>query len=239
MDGSSTTPKAPPISEMFQKFALAFKTKTFEFFNEETAADEPSDVDGFSLLDSAEDFIPDQKVIILKPDQPLNHSSPSPPTPSREPQQLLPQSTINKSMEQTQIRALNIHSAKTLISSIFATVSSFEASYLQLQTAHVPFNEEGIKSADEALVSHLQRLSDFKQFYGDLSRNPDFGADLPFGSCLEAQVQENQSKLRVLGTVSDHLQAEIDRKDNEVTALRKKMGDLQKSNFNLSKRLSG
>ncbi|KAJ9188475.1 hypothetical protein P3X46_003831 [Hevea brasiliensis] len=239
MDATSTTPKAPPISEMFQKFALAFKTKTFEFFADDTAADDPSDVDGLSLLDSAEDFIPDQKVIILKPDQPLYQNSVSSPTPSRIPQQLSHQSRINNSTDHTHTTPLNAQSAHTLISSIFATVSSFEASYLQLQIAHVPFNEDSIKAADEALVAHLQSMSDFKQFYVDLCRNPDFGAALPIGSCLEAQVQENQSKLRVLGIVSDHLQAEIDRKDNEFSALRKKLGDIQKSNSKLAKRLSG
>ncbi|KAF2303479.1 hypothetical protein GH714_018723 [Hevea brasiliensis] len=239
MDATSTTPKAPPISEMFQKFALAFKTKTFEFFADDTAADDPSDVDGLSLLDSAEDFIPDQKVIILKPDQPLYQNSVSSSTPSRIPQQLSHQSRINNSTDHTHITPLSAQSAQTLISSIFATVSSFEASYLQLQIAHVPFNEDSIKAADEALVAHLQSMSDFKQFYVDLCRNPDFGATLPIGSCLEAQVQENQSKLRVLGIVSDHLQAEIDRKDNEFSALRKKLGDIQKSNSKLAKRLSG
>lgn len=128
---------------------------------------------------------------------------------------------------------------QTLISSIFATVSSFEASYFQLQAAHVPFVEESVKDADRALVSHLQRLSEFKQFYKDCCRNPDFGADLPIGSCLEAQVQENQSKLRILGNVSDRLQLEIDQKDNQVSALKKKLAEIQKSNLELSKRLSG
>lgn len=102
----------------------------------------------------------------------------------------------------------------------------------------MPFNEEGIKSADEGLISHLKRLSDFKQLYWNLIRDPEIGGDLNIGSCLEAQVEENQSKLRVLGTVSDRLQEEIDRRDNEVLALRKKLNDIQRSNFKLSKRLS-
>uniref|UniRef100_A0A2P2QMG0 Uncharacterized protein MANES_05G048100 n=1 Tax=Rhizophora mucronata TaxID=61149 RepID=A0A2P2QMG0_RHIMU len=243
MDRTPTTPTKPPqISEMFQKFAIAFKTKTFEFFADEAAADDPAaDTDGFSLLDSSEDFIPDQKVIILKPDQPINENSDksSPPRSSDPPRQLpRQQSTIVKSTEQTQLRPTNAQFGKTLISSIFAAVSSFEASYLQLQTAHVPLSEDNIKSADESLVSHLQKLSDFKRFYRDLSRNPDISRDLPIGSCLEAQVQENQSKLRVLGTFSDRLQAEIDDKDSEVLALRKRLNDLQKLNSRLSKRLA-
>jgi hypothetical protein len=219
---TSTTSKQPQISEMFSKFALAFKTKTFEFF-----ADEISDADeGFSLLDSAEDFIPDQKVIILKPDQPLNQN-----------QEFLSQQELTVKKSETQIKHLNTQLANTLISSVFAKVSSFEASYLQLQIAHVPFNEENIKVADKASVSVLQRLSDLKQVYRDMCKNPDSGDDLPIGSCLEAQVEENQSKLRIMGTVSNSLQAEIDKKDCEVSALKKKLIEVQKSNSLLSKRL--
>ncbi|XP_050237162.1 protein GRAVITROPIC IN THE LIGHT 1 isoform X1 [Mercurialis annua] len=235
----ATAAKAPQISEMFQKFALAFKTKTFEFFadDDENTATSAADYDGFSLLDSAEDFITDQKVIILKPDQPDRPDQPD--QPINQTQELPPKSTVTKPKQTVKLKPLNTQLAQTLISSTFATVSSFEASYLQLQTAHVPLNEEGVRIADEALVSHLQRLSDLKQLHWDLCRNPEFGADLNIGSCLEAQVQENQSKLRVLGTVSDHLQEEIDRKDNQVLELRKKLGEIQRSNAKLSKRLSG
>ncbi|XP_050237163.1 protein GRAVITROPIC IN THE LIGHT 1 isoform X2 [Mercurialis annua] len=234
----ATAAKAPQISEMFQKFALAFKTKTFEFFadDDENTATSAADYDGFSLLDSAEDFITDQKVIILKPDQPDRPDQPD--QPINQTQELPPKSTVTKPKQTVKLKPLNTQLAQTLISSTFATVSSFEASYLQLQTAHVPLNEEGVRIADEALVSHLQRLSDLKQLHWDLCRNPEFGADLNIGSCLEAQVQENQSKLRVLGTVSDHLQEEIDRKDNQVLELRKKLGEIQRSNAKLSKRLS-
>ncbi|WCJ22899.1 hypothetical protein M5689_004961 [Euphorbia peplus] len=228
---TTSKPPPPPISEMFSKFAIAFKTKTFEFFadDEDTPLD---DLDGFSLLDSSEDFIPDQKVIILKPDKPISQNSIlTPEMPVVSSPEVLP--------EVFPVKPLNTQMGKTLISSVFATVSSFEASYLQLQTSHVPFNVESLKSADEALVSHLNRLSDFKQFYLNLRLRNDVGDDLNVGSCLEAQVEENQSKLRVLGTVSDRLQEEIDRKDNEVSGLRKRLNEIQRSNFKLSKRLSG
>nr|TKS06653.1 hypothetical protein D5086_0000121060 [Populus alba] len=74
------------------------------------------------------------------------------------------------------------------------------------------------------------RLSDLKQVYRDLCKNPDFGDDLPIGSCLEAQVEENQSKLRILGTVSNSLQTEIDQKDSEVSVLKKKLSEVQRFN---------
>ncbi|KAM6584039.1 hypothetical protein CsatB_011041 [Cannabis sativa] len=237
IDGSS---RPPQISEMFQKFALAFKAKTFEFFADEEAGE---DADGFSLLDSAEEVITDQKVVVIKPDSAFDFT-PSQPKLTKsvsDETQLKKHGEFarTRSLSQTQIRPINTQLTQTLISSIFATVSSFEASYLQLQTAHVPFVEENIKAADRALVSHLQRLSEFKRFYVDFCRCPEFQTDLPIGSCLEAQVEENQSKLRVLGTVSDRLQEEMDQKDNEVMALRKKLDEIHNSNSMLSKRLSG
>ncbi|XP_050387114.1 protein GRAVITROPIC IN THE LIGHT 1 [Argentina anserina] len=232
MDGSS---KPPQISEMFSKFALAFKAKTFEFF-----AEEEEDPDSLSLLDSAEEVITDQKVVVIKPDGATTPNPPELPITPTKPNlddthlQKPDLSTVTSSPSKTQIRPINFPTTQTLISSVFATVSSFEASYLQLQTAHVPFVEESVTSADRALVSHLQRLSELKQFF----RGLEFGSGFGVGSCLEAQVQENQSKLRTLGTMSNRLQTEIDHKDNEVVALRKKLGEIQKSNFRLSQRLS-
>ncbi|XVE76944.1 hypothetical protein DITRI_Ditri13aG0021300 [Diplodiscus trichospermus] len=224
MDGfpAPTTPRAPQISEMFQKFALAFKTKTFEFFADDennNNSNRLSDSDGFSLLDSTEDFITDQKVVVIKPDPTPNSSS-----------------YIHNSFQN---RTIDTQIAESLISSVFADVSSFEASYLQLQTSHVPFVEESVKAADRALVSHLQGLSDLKRFYREFRKNPNFEAGLSLGSCLEAQVQENQSKLRTLETVSNRLQEEIDEKDNEVSTLRKKLAEIQWANTKLSKKLSG
>jgi len=122
---------------------------------------------------------------------------------------------------------------------MFAAASSFEASYFQLQTAHVPFVEENVTAADRVLVSHLQRLSEFKKIYKDWRRNPEFDSDFSIGSCLEAQVEENQSKLRILGTVSNRLQSELEQKHDEVSTLRKKLDEIQKTNVKLSKKLCG
>ncbi|KAJ0110666.1 hypothetical protein Patl1_00226 [Pistacia atlantica] len=208
MDGSSaitttTTAKPPQISEMFQKFALAFKTKTFEFFADEDDHD-PSDSEGFALLDSTEDFITDQKVVVIKPDRPHNLRELSPPK-SPNLGAKVTETQLVKSEQTHKKSFVNIQMTHTLISSVFATVSSFEASYLQLQTAHVP----------------------------DFCKSPDFvdsEEDLAIGSRLEHQVQENQSKLRTLGTVSDRLQEEIDQKDSQVAALRKQLGEIRNSN---------
>ncbi|CAH8339012.1 unnamed protein product [Eruca vesicaria subsp. sativa] len=195
------TSSPPQLSAMFQKLAMAVKAKTYEFFTED---------DNFSLLDSSEDFITDQKVVVLKPDPKIK----------------------------TFVTKLDTQMGLNLISSIFATLSSFEASYLQLQAAHAPFAEETVTAADRALVSNLRKLSDLKHFYRTHLESFDLDADFAVGSCLESRVQENQSKLRALGTVSNRLQGEIDGKDSKVLELRKRLSEIQKLNSKLSRRLS-
>ncbi|KAK4793497.1 hypothetical protein SAY86_023932 [Trapa natans] len=260
---------------MFQKFALAFKAKTFELFADENGGENcDPDFEGISLLDSADEVITGQRVVVIKPDSLVDSSVDSPHSAASAPQKSdtlltqpilkeegkkidapivkhhgnnivspgkqLPVATLrrSKTVSELELPALSRQMLQIFITSIFATVSSFEASYLQLQTAHDPFDEESIKSADKALVHNLQRLSDIKQFYRKFCKNPELGLELPFGSCLEAQVQENQNKLRTLGMVSDRLQLEMDQKEGEVQTLRKKLGEIQGNNLKLSKRLS-
>lgn len=227
MEGSNI--KSAQISDMFHKFALSFKSKAFEFFSEDAVNETSSsglaftadddDPDTFTLLEDAAGVAANQKVVVIKPDSP--QSSPSPPSASNG-----QKGTINPQFNQT------------LISSILATISSIEASYLQLQTAHVPFDEEAIKVADKALVSHLQTLSEFKQLFKHYYANPNLCIEFSTGSCLEFQVNENQTKLRALKSVFNRLQSEIDVKDDEVLGLRRKLEDLQRSNSMFSKRLN-
>lgn len=202
--------KTPQISEMFQKFAFSFKSKALEFFADE------SEKLAF-LEDSSENFISDQKVVVIKPDPPQETGA----------------------LTQKGKVPLNAQFNQTLITSLFASISSFEASYLQLQTAHVPsFDEEVLKNADKSLVSQLQTLSEFKQLYKNYYQNPNFSIEFSTGSCLEFQVNENQHKLRALKSVFNRLQAEIDVKDEEVCGLRQKWEELHQGNLRLSKKLS-
>ena len=83
------------------------------------------------------------------------------------------------------------------------------------------FTPEAIQFADRALVSHLQWLSEFKRVFDEFRSKDTKSLDsgLSIGSCLKAQAEENQSKLRSLDTVSNKLQEEIDQKDCKVSAL--------------------
>ncbi|KAK4414665.1 IRK-interacting protein [Sesamum alatum] len=212
MEGGASSKQPQQISDMFQKFALAFKTKTYELFAEDSAdAAADSDCDVALLLDSAEEFIPDQKVVVIKPD----------------------------SSSGTDYSGVQL--IRALVPSLFATLSSFEASYLQFQAAHVPeIDKDALELADKSIVSILQKLTEMRNFYKD-SKNGSLGLnsgfDFPAASFLEFQVQENQSKLRILETIVNSLQSQIDVKDDEVRDLRKKLDKIRASSANLTRKL--
>ncbi|KAI3951685.1 hypothetical protein MKW92_025204 [Papaver armeniacum] len=210
MDSSTKPAPAPQpqISEMFSKFALALKTKTVEFFAEDEEYEEESDYEGvIPLLDSPEEVITGQRVVVIKPD----------------------------------VIPIPKHIQQNCLSSLFATISSFEASYLQLQTAHSPFDSGNIKTADKSLVSHLQKCSEIKHNYRDYVKSSRLTPPkLPFGSQYEAQVNENQSILRTLGLLVDRLQCEIDLKDGQVSNMKQKLDQIEKENSLMKvKSLSG
>ncbi|KAK9742799.1 hypothetical protein RND81_03G198000 [Saponaria officinalis] len=215
MQDMDSSLKPPQISEMFQKFALSFRSKAFEFFSDEIT----NNYDKITP-NSPEKIDFDRKVDVIAPD-------------------LSPEIDFTPSIEQKGKVLKDAQFNETLITSLFATISSFEASYLHLQTAHVPnFDEEAVNNADKALISHLQTLSEFKQLYKNYYQNPNFNVEFSTGSCLEFQVNENQHKLRALKSVFNRLQADIDVKDEEVSSFRRKLEELSKSNSRLSKKLS-
>ncbi|KAL9234373.1 hypothetical protein vseg_009253 [Gypsophila vaccaria] len=207
--------KPPQISEMFQKFALSFKSKAFDFFNDEIDS-KRNNFDRITQPCSPENTLSDERVELIEQEF-----------------------EFSPSVEQKGKELKNAQFNETLITSLFATISSFEASYLHLQTAHVPnFDEIAVNNADKALVSHLQTLAEFRGLYSSYYQNPNFNVEFSTGSCLEFQVNENQHKLRALKSVFNRLQADIDVKDEVVSGLRRRLEGLREGNSRLTKRLS-
>ncbi|KAL6905181.1 hypothetical protein ACP4OV_002782 [Aristida adscensionis] len=196
---------------MLHKFALAFKTKTIEFFAEE---EEDEDADGLAPSPgapgpAADGLLAGQRVVVLKPD-------PLKPNPSAEGE-----------------GGGAVSGPDAALAAALATVSSFQAAYLHLQAAHSPFLPEAAAAADAAAVSHLRRLSELKR----IARG---GAPGPEGSLtahLEAQVRENQALLRSFDAVVNRLQAALDAKDAAAAARRREHEALDDGNERLAARL--
>lgn len=60
---------------------------------------------------------------------------------------------------------LEVHAMEALISSFFLTVSSLKNAYMQLQSAHAPYDAEKLQLADKAMIAELKKLSELKQSY--------------------------------------------------------------------------
>lgn len=200
---------------MLQKFALAFKTKTIEFFAEEE--EEEDDNGSIRAVDdlvglTADAIITDQRVVVLKPDPaPVSAQNPNP-SPSPDPE--------------------------TLICTLFATLSSFESAYLHFQTAHSPVLPSALCSADAEAVSHLRRLSDLKHSFPSPNCTSDPNSNyIDLNSCLQAQVLDNQNLLRTFDAVINRLQTDIDRKDAESAELRLSLNEIELVNERLAARL--
>jgi len=174
---------------MLHKFALAFKTKTIEFFAEE---EEDEDADRFarSPAPGADGVLAGQRVVVLKPDLLLN------PNPSADGE------------------GKAASGQEAAVAAALATTSSFQAAYLHLQAAHAPFLPDAAAAADTAAVSHLRRLSELKRIArGGPVDPPSPDGDGTLTAHLEAQVRENQALLRSFDAVVNRLQAALDAKD--------------------------
>uniref|UniRef100_A0A0E0H4V0 Uncharacterized protein n=1 Tax=Oryza nivara TaxID=4536 RepID=A0A0E0H4V0_ORYNI len=198
---------------MLQKFALAFKTKTIEFFAEE---EEDEDADGGVSAAAAAaavgvgegGVLAGQRVVVLKPD------------------------TVQSPNPSGGVGVGVVVGEAAAVEAALATASSFQAAYLHLQAAHAPFLPDAAAAADAAAVSHLRRLSEVKR----LARDPGVGGGA-LTAHLEAQVRENQALLRSFDAVVNRLQAALDGKDAAAASLRRDHAELADGNARLGARL--
>lgn len=54
---------------------------------------------------------------------------------------------------------------ETLITNMFSTISTLKSAYMQLQSAHVPYDPDKLQVADKAVIAELKRLSELKHSY--------------------------------------------------------------------------
>ncbi|KAL8235436.1 hypothetical protein R6Q59_021536 [Mikania micrantha] len=59
----------------------------------------------------------------------------------------------------------NRSSMDAFIAKVFSTLSSVKAAYAELQYAQFPYDPKAIQSADQMMVTELQRLSELKQSF--------------------------------------------------------------------------
>ncbi|CAL5398003.1 unnamed protein product [Camellia sinensis] len=129
----------------------------------------------------------------------------------------------------------NPEAVETVISKIFTNISSLKSAYIQLQTAHTPYDPDKIQAADKLVISELKNLSELKHFYRE--NNPKPVCVSPQDSRLAAEIQEQQSLLKTYEVMVKKFQSEIQNKDTEVLQLQQQIQEANQKRDRLEKNL--
>ncbi|XP_052170269.1 protein GRAVITROPIC IN THE LIGHT 1 [Diospyros lotus] len=129
----------------------------------------------------------------------------------------------------------NPEAVEALISKIFTNISSLKSAYIELQTAHTPYDPDKIQAADKLVISELKTLSELKHFYRENFPKPVCVS--PQDSRLAAEIQEQQSLLKTYEVMVKKFQSEIQNKDTEILQLQQKIQEANQKREKLEKNL--
>ncbi|KAK7260197.1 hypothetical protein RIF29_26040 [Crotalaria pallida] len=129
----------------------------------------------------------------------------------------------------------NPEAVETLISKVFANISSLKSAYIQLQAAHTPYDPDKIQTADKLVIGELKNLSELKHFYRE--NNPKPVCVSPQDSRLAAEIQEQQSLLKTYEVMVKKFQSEIQNKDSEIHQLQQLIEEANQKRSKLEKNL--
>lgn len=104
-----------------------------------------------------------------------------------------------------------------LLAELFASISSLKAAYAHLQFSQRPYDSDGIRMADQIIVSELKNLADLKQSYVNEQ------LDLPLESSLLAEIKEQKSMVKTYEIMVKKLERQIMLKESEIAFLREKL----------------
>ncbi|CAN4125848.1 unnamed protein product [Withania somnifera] len=129
----------------------------------------------------------------------------------------------------------NPEAVEAMVSRIFANISSLKSAYIQLQSAHTPYDPDKIQAADKLVISELKNLSELKHFYRE--HNPKPVCVSPQDSRLAAEIQEQQSLLKTYEVMVKKFQSEIQNKDSEILQLQQQILEASQKRIKLEKNL--
>ncbi|XP_047308709.1 protein GRAVITROPIC IN THE LIGHT 1-like [Impatiens glandulifera] len=133
---------------------------------------------------------------------------------------------------------INRHSSdgnkEAFVAKLFAAISAVKAAYAELQAAQFPYNYNAIQTADEAVVQELKTISELKQSY--LKKQID--STPPHLTILLAEIQEQQSMMKMYELTLKKLQLETENKDGEISSLNNELSEIVSNNRFLEKKLN-
>lgn len=129
----------------------------------------------------------------------------------------------------------NVEAVEAMISKLFTNISSLKSAYVQLQSAHTPYDPDKIQAADKLVISELKNLSELKHFYRDNFPKP--ACVSPQDSRLAGEIQEQQSLLKTYEVMVKKFQSELQNKDGEIHQLQQQIQEAMQKREKLEKNL--
>ncbi|KAL6991270.1 hypothetical protein U1Q18_009388 [Sarracenia purpurea var. burkii] len=136
--------------------------------------------------------------------------------------------------DESAVSRKNRAAMEAFVAKLFATISAVKAAYAELQMAQFPYDSEAIQSADEAVVNELKSLSELKQSF--VKKHID--SSPPHVTFLLAEIQEQQSSMKMYEIAVKKLQSELETKENDVSKLEIELNETVANNKSLEKRLT-
>ncbi|MCO5589173.1 hypothetical protein L7F22_043139 [Adiantum nelumboides] len=117
---------------------------------------------------------------------------------------------------------LKVQVMETLITNMFSAVSSLKSAYMQLQSAHVPYDPDKIQVADKAVIAELKRLSELKHSYRERLAIVSTGheGDHVSAPSMEGEAEKNSEILKSYEGIIGNFHTEIQKKNAVVENLK-------------------
>ncbi|MFS7964656.1 putative protein gravitropic in the light 1 [Helianthus anomalus] len=108
------------------------------------------------------------------------------------------------------------------ISKLFDVMSELKLAYVQLQEAHIPYDPDKIRTADELVLSNLDKLCKVRRAF----KEKQFQKANSLSACLNVLRAEIKAQERLL----ERLKAQAKKKDVEISYLKREFQDLDGKN---------
>lgn len=122
---------------------------------------------------------------------------------------------------------------EALVAKLFAGITSIKAAYAELQMAQNPYNSDLIQASDQAVVDELKAISELKRSF--LKKELDLS---PQVTIMLAEIQEQQAVMKTYEITIKKLESEVDKKDSEISFLRKSVEEAVLINRTMEKKLN-
>ncbi|GFP96963.1 hypothetical protein PHJA_001840400 [Phtheirospermum japonicum] len=123
---------------------------------------------------------------------------------------------------------------RAFLAKLFAAVSSIKAAYAELQIAQLPYDNDAVQSADQAVVDELKLISELKRRF----MKNQIGSSPPHVTLLLAEIQEQQSLMRIYEITMKKMQDEIENRARKISFLKEDLRVIIQNNRGMERKMN-